>query len=128
MNKFVGIILIVESILVIYCLAKNKFQAGVITSLKKAFIDKYAEEVLNDPDIIKEEFLKFVSDSRDWAFTYIEAVQEGLQKFEEQVGPLMALYDKFGRLVDSVHAPAMDQIFLAYTELAKFLPEQVDED
>ena len=28
-----------------------------------------------------EAFLKFVSDSRDWAYTYIEDVQESLNKF-----------------------------------------------
>ena len=32
-------------------------------------------------DSSSEAFLKFISDSRDWAYQYIDEVQEGLNKF-----------------------------------------------
>ena len=39
-------------------------------------IDK--KESKTDKEQANEAFLKFISDSRDWAYTYIDEVQEGL--------------------------------------------------
>ena len=39
----------------------------------------------SDESIHKENFIKFLSDSRDWAFSYIESVQKGLTKFVNDV-------------------------------------------
>lgn len=40
-----------------------------------------------DKDQANEDFLKFISDSRDWAYQYIEEVQAGLKTFIDEVGP-----------------------------------------
>ena len=39
------------------------------------FVEKNNVEFKNDSDIHKENFIKFLSDSRDWAFGYIEDVE-----------------------------------------------------
>ncbi len=53
------------------------------------FIAKNNVEFKNDSDIHKENFIKFLSDSRDWAFDYIEEVQTGLDKFIKEIEPEM---------------------------------------
>ena len=40
-----------------------------------------------DQDIHKENFIKFLSDSRDWAFEYIEDVQTQLETFVRDIEP-----------------------------------------
>lgn len=70
-----------------------------------------------------EGFVKFLSESRDWAFQYIETTQSEIKKFVEIVGPQMEYYDKYGRIINSVHTKSMDKIFDAYQELVSLLPE-----
>lgn len=86
-------------------------------------IDKLTEQ----SDVIKElsfqkndSFVAFLSQSRDWAFQYIEEVQETINKFVETVKPTMEYYDKFGRINENV---AMNTVFDAYTHLMEVLPE-----
>lgn len=78
-------------------------------------------------DIVdKEHFIKFLSDSRDWAFTYIEDVQKGLEKFITEVEPHIAYYDEYGTVVEGIIAPhdsALKVISKEFKELKKLLPE-----
>lgn len=68
-------------------------------------------------------FIKFISESRDWAFEYIETTQSVLTEFVDTVGPDLEYYDKYGRIVESVHTPMMERILEAYGKLIKVLPE-----
>jgi hypothetical protein len=68
-------------------------------------------------------FLKFVSDSRDWAYAYIEEVQEGLNKFINDLEPEISYFKEYGDIGSM--APnyySMKKITGAYEELKKFLP------
>lgn len=67
-----------------------------------------------------EGFLRFVSDSRDWAFQYIEETQSVITEFVNVVGPAMEYYDKYGRISES---ETMNKIFDAYQKLITVLPE-----
>jgi adenylate kinase family enzyme len=87
----------------------------VVDYLEKEMAKTNALE-LNDDD----GFVKFLSESRDWAFSYIEQVQEQLKEFVDKVGPLMVYYDKYGRIQES---ESMNKVFDAYSELIKVLPE-----
>lgn len=69
-------------------------------------------------------FVKFLSDSRDWAFAYIEEVQSILNKFVDEVGPEIEYYRTFGQAVESPHTETLDKISRAYTELEKVLPKK----
>ena len=71
-----------------------------------------------------EGFLRFVSESRDWAFQYIEDVQFGLSDFISKIDPEMEYFNKYG-LVGSAypHYDSMKKISEAYKELKKLLPE-----
>ena len=103
----------------------NEIAQSYANSLTENIIltDKIKELILAERPEATEGFIKFLSQSRDWAFEYIETVQSELNKFVEIVGPQMEYYDKYGRVIESVHTPAMDRIFDAYNELVKLLPE-----
>jgi len=77
-----------------------------------------------DNDVHKESFIKFLSDSRDWAYTYIEDIQEGLTNFVNDVEPEISHFDEYGEAL-SMSRPdydSMKNISRAYKELKKLLP------
>lgn len=79
-------------------------------SLDKAIIMGELAKILDKQDnkAIEETegFLKFVSDSRDWAFTYIEDVQQALMVYD------VALSTDDAKIIND-----------AYKKLISFLPE-----
>jgi hypothetical protein len=82
-----------------------------------------------DKDQANEDFLKFISDSRDWAYQYIEEVQAGLKTFIDEVGPQIEYYDKYGPAVEGMVSPhdfALKKISSEFKELKKLLPEDYD--
>lgn len=91
-------------------------------------LNRYAEKIqsakeLNSNDVHKENFIKFLSDSRDWAFTYIEDVQKGLVKFVEEVDSTINYFDDFSSIQEGNPLNlGMKQISVAYKDLKKFLP------
>lgn len=86
-------------------------------------VEKLTAEA-NSKDIEQTDgFLKFVSDSRDWAFQYIETVQESLEAFDKKVTPILEYYSTYGTAVDGLHNDITKEILEAYTELKKVLPQ-----
>lgn len=83
-----------------------------------------------EDDIHKENFIKFLSDSREWAFNYIEDVQKALSKFIEEVEPQLEYYKSYGAVVEGTVAPhdkALKKISKEFDELKKMLPEESDD-
>ena len=81
-----------------------------------------------DQDIHKENFIKFLSDSRDWAFEYIEDVQKQLEDFIRDIEPEIMYFDEYGVVGDAYpHYHSMKKISAAYKDLKKLLPEEVDD-
>jgi len=77
-----------------------------------------------DKEKANEDFLKFVSDSRDWAYTYIENVQASLDKFISDIEPEIMFFDQYGDLMSAQpNYNSMKKISVAYKELKKLLPE-----
>ena len=94
-------------------LAEKLFEASARNLLKKE----------NDSDA----FLKFVSDSRDWAYQYIEDFQSSLNKFITDIEPEIAYFDEYGEVGSAYpHYHSMKKISGAYKELKKLLPEDYD--
>lgn len=82
-----------------------------------------------EKDQANEDFLKFISDSRDWAYQYIEEVQSGIKSFIDEVGPQIEYYDKYGAAVDGMIAPhdfALKKISSEFKKLKSLLPEDYD--
>jgi hypothetical protein len=82
-----------------------------------------------EKDQANEDFLKFISDSRDWAYQYIEEVQSGLKSFIDEVQPQIDYYDHYGAAVDGMVAPhdfALKKISSEFKKLKSLLPEDYD--
>lgn len=84
----------------------------------------------SEEDIHQENFIKFLSDSRDWAFDYIDNVQSGLRKFITEIEPHIEYYNKFGAVVENMVAPhdsALKTISKELEELKKLIPEDTND-
>ena len=87
------------------------------------FVEKNNVEFKNDSDIHKENFIKFLSDSRDWAFGYIEEVQKGLDKFIETLDSEISNFDEHSTISEGTqYYELMTKFSKEYKELKKLMP------
>ena len=78
-----------------------------------------------DNNVHQESFIKFLSDSRDSAFNYIEEVQSGISRFVEQVDPEISYFKEYGDIMAmSPNYNSMSKIAIAYEDLVKLLPKE----
>jgi hypothetical protein len=80
-----------------------------------------AEELKKKEEVSIEKtdgFLKFISESREMAFDYIEKIQESLVKFREEVGPEIDYMLTYGSSIgDNLQTKSFIKIEKAYTKL-----------
>ena len=57
--------------------------------------EEQQKQTKTDKEQFNEDFLKFISDSRDWAYTYIEVTQEKVNNFISDVGPVIDYLEKY---------------------------------
>lgn len=135
MEILLGVLgLLTVSFAIAYTLAISKMKrmansfAEVLISrveLEKAY-DNY-ENLRNstiNQDAHTQNFIKFLSDSRDWAFEYIENVQSGIKKFMNEIEPQIKNYDKSAKKELSLNEFTIKKISKEIQELKKFLPEE----
>ena len=119
-----------------YLAILNKLKQSNL-ALVETFIAKEAiqdlllerKESANSSDDVlhKENFIKFLSDSRDWAFEYIEEVQDGLNKFISDIEPEINYFNEYGDIGSmSPNYYSLKKISSAYDELKKLLPEDYE--
>jgi len=94
----------------------------------RMLLQKKVEELYQDIENAKLEqtdgFLKFVSESRDWAFQYIEDVQAALSEFDKTVAPQLEWTKTFGMVLgESAHTSILQNISEAYDKLKEVLPK-----
>ena len=109
----------------LYLVQIKKTRAILANTLKLLIMqESLNSESKTDKEQSDEAFLKFVSDSRDWAYQYIDEAQEGINRFITDVEPEIAYFDEYG-IVGSAfpHYHSMKKISGAYKELKKLLPE-----
>jgi hypothetical protein len=96
---------------------------------KSIFSTKLSEVTLqSDTKKIEESegFLKFISESRDWAFKYIEDVQSSLGGFHSSVSEsLEYLYSNRNTFSDDLSSDAIAVIYEEYKKLKDMLPEDM---
>jgi hypothetical protein len=124
-------------IFLVYRLFKTRRFAS---TLSEAYMQQLADNFLLQKEIEKlyqdienkkleqtDGFLKFVSESRDWAFGYIEEVQKALAEFDEEVAPQLEWANTYGRLAgDTVHTNTVNIVSEAYKKLKAVLPENTE--
>lgn len=71
-----------------------------------------------------EGFVRFLSNSREWAFAYIEQVQSALKEFDETITPITDWTETYGSAIqDNVFRDRLLEISLAYKKLQSLLPK-----
>lgn len=113
--------LIVSSVFALFFFVRAYKLAVKVNELRELVVFQELKIDANT-DAVKEDFLKFVSDSREWAFDYIEEVQTALTNFKNVVGPQVEYFDKFGEVIWTPITPLMKEISAAYKELIVVLP------
>lgn len=109
----------------------RRLEADVV----QGFVDlmemsKKLEEAFKSTDEQKieqtEGFLKFVSESRDWAFQYIERVQVAIKNFQDVFHPIATQYYKDRE--QPINQEEFGKLFEAYKKLVEELPEEGKND
>lgn len=108
----------------------NILEKYVMSEIDKSVIMDKLEELVRENELKSIEgsdgFLKFVSDSREWAFKYIEDVQHAFKKFDEEISPDLEYADTYGILsMDMPSKDALAKISKAYKELKHMLPQDM---
>lgn len=105
-------------------LTKKNLQLAIDRNI---FADKLLEEIrISETKSVEntDGFLKFVSESRDWAFEYIEDVQNGIKEFIDDVEPEIHYFDEYGIVGDAYpHYFSMKKISEAYKKLKDLVPD-----
>ncbi|NBO78158.1 MAG: hypothetical protein EBV27_00640 [Actinobacteria bacterium] len=126
------IIYIVFSGLILYLFLSNiklrKMIQLMTVSVLQANIDKQIIE--NGVSISNDEnFVKFLSQSRDDAYKYIEEVQTGIKDFINNVDDTISYYDQYGSASTGMFPPydSAMQLFSAQVKnLKNLLPKEKD--
>ena len=135
----IGIGIVVSSTLFYTTYRLIKYRIG-FTNLANEYLQKLSDNELLIKEIHKlnqqitnkdlensDGFLKFVSDSRDWAFEYIEQVQKALDEFDKEVAPQLEWANSFGNLAgETTHTSTIKIISEAYDKLKSVLPENTE--
>jgi len=130
MTKLIAIAFIFLTLffLSMYLLQLKKNRAILANTLRLLIMQESANaENKTDKEKTDEAFLKFISDSRDWAYTYIEEVQASLNKFITDIEPEINYFREYGdvgSMAPNYHS--MKKITKSYEELKKILPEDYD--
>ena len=93
--------------------------------LEKLINDIEESKIKTDEGVHKENFIKFLSDSRDWAYKYIEDVQFGLNNFISETEPEINYFKEYGDIMGM--APnyySMKKIAEEYEKLKTLLPAE----
>ena len=104
----------------------NKSFTKLLISHKslQEFIDSNNVEFKNESDIHKENFIKFLSDSRDWAYAYIEDVQKSIDSIIEKTEDTVKYHKDFGSLEIEPYSTQISILSDAIEELKTLLPEK----
>jgi len=107
---------------------RSKYQQLFIDMmiLEKIVNESEESKIKNDESVHKENFIKFLSDSRDWAYKYIEDVQFGLNSFIVNIEPEIKYFKEFGSVLGTT-APnyySMKKITEEYEKLKTLLPSE----
>ena len=93
--------------------------------LEKLIDDIEESKIKADESVHKENFIKFLSDSRDWAYQYIEDVQAGLNNFINETASEINYFKEYGDTI--AIAPnyySMKKISEEYDKLKTLLPTE----
>lgn len=104
-----------------YMFLKKDYAALLITKINT--IDLYPTQ--DEQDIQQESFIKFLSDSREMAFDYIDNAQKQIKEFIDIADKEFAFFDSWGLLSeDQLYYENMKRVSEEYKKLRSLLPEE----
>jgi hypothetical protein len=96
-------------------------------ALRAALLEQGVKRALDTSPAIEnsEGFLKFISESRDWAFQYIEEFQAGLNNFVSSIEPEINYFKEYGDISSmSPNYYSLKKIVEEYEKLKELLPKE----
>ena len=101
-----------------------KIQLSIDRNIVIAEYNNILQELENKKLEKSDEFVKFLSDSRNAAFDYIEKTQDALLQFDKEVQQIFTWSETYGTVIgNNPHSDKIKQISLAYKQLKELLPE-----
>jgi len=103
----------------------NKLQALVDKSIYMEQYHEALQQIENSKLEKSDDFIKFLSDSRNAAFDYIEQTQEALSQFDKVMTDVIKWSEGVGMAMgyNTPHANRIREISEAYSKLKELLPE-----
>ena len=102
----------------------DKLQANVNANIVRSEYTRALQEIENMKLEKSDDFVKFLSNSRDWAFEYIEDAQEKISEFDKQIQKIAEWNRTYGSVVGDIpHSSKIEEINLAYDKIRSLLPE-----
>jgi hypothetical protein len=102
-----------------------KLKLQIIDLVQQNELLKKTLESKENPQIEKTEgFLNFVTQSRDWAFEYIEDVQKVINKVIDDTSSTIEYHNKFGSMDIEPYATQITTLANAIEELKFLLPNE----
>jgi hypothetical protein len=95
--------------------------------LRAALLEQGVKKALENAPAIEnsEGFIKFISESRDWAFQYIEEFQAGLKDFVISIEPEINYFKEYGDISSmSPNYYSLKKVVEEYDKLKELLPKE----
>ena len=101
-------------------LTQEIIDRGIVTKKMRELMAELDRKNSNQND----GFLKFVSDSREAAFKYIEEVQAAINEFDQRVGPVVKHYKDTGKILERRPSELVRELTQAYDKLMASMPKE----
>lgn len=136
---YLSLVLIIFYLVLENIKTRRKFTKAVST-LFQLYIDKnvaddLAKEKLEELSVEEEnnrvsedDFIVFLTQSRQWAFDYIEQVQAAIQEFKDSAGPSLEYFKEYGPVMQLPTDQLFKEIVPAYDRLIDMLPKDHEEN
>ena len=110
-------------------LQNNKLKASLTQeSIDRAIVMQEMQKLMAEIDTKNSNqndgFLKFVSESREAAFKYIEEVQAAIGEFDNRVGPVVKHYKETGKVLERRPSELVRELTQAYDKLMDSMPKE----
>lgn len=92
----------------------------IVSKKKNLGLEK---RLANREEIANESYVRFLNESRDSAYKYIEDVQNTLIVFANKVEPQLNYYNTYGTTVQGPHTILVKELSEAYEDLKTIMPE-----
>jgi len=103
----------------------DRLQAEINKNIIMAEYSNALQQIENMKLEKSDDFVKFLSDSRELAFSYIEDVQVKIAEFDKLLQDIAEWNSTYGTVAGNVpHAEKIEQLSLAYDSIRGLLPEK----